>query len=115
MNKAAWTQVRGIVDTTGRPLVQPSAQAGIGGKPEKILLGYPVTIDQGMPNLVDTGAFFAVLGALSEAYIIRRVSQLAIVVNPYSRANYGEVEYTGWQRADGNVQNRSAYKILRNV
>lgn len=115
MNKASWTQIRAIVGTDGRPLVQQAAQAGIGGKPEKVLLGYPVVIDQGMPNLVDTGAFFAVLGVLSEAYIIRRVSQLAIVVNPYSRANYGQVEYTGWQRADGNVQNRSAYKILRNV
>jgi HK97 family phage major capsid protein len=115
MNKASWTQIRAIVGTDGRPLVQPAAQAGIGGKPEKVLLGYPVVIDQGMPNLVDTGAYFAVLGVLREAYIIRRVSQLAIVVNPYSRASYGQVEYTGWQRADGNIQNRSAYKILRNV
>lgn len=115
MSKSSWTQIRAIVGTDGRPLVQQAAQAGIGGRPAKELLGYPVVIDQGMPTLVDTAAFFAVLGDLSEAYVIRRVSQLAIVVNPYSRANYGEIEYHGWERADGNIQNRSAYKILRNV
>lgn len=115
MSKSSWTAIRAIVDGASRPLVMPSAQAGIGGKPEKRLLDYPVVIDQGMPTLTDTGAYFAVLGDLREAYVIRRVHKLAIVVNPYSRASYGEVEYTGWERADGNIQNRGAYKILRNV
>ncbi len=115
MNKAAWTQIRGIVDSTGRPLVMPNADSGIGGRPQKTLLGYPVVIDQGMPNLVDTAAFFAVLGDLKEAYVIRRVSNIVVVVNPYSRAANGEVEFTAWERADANIQMRNAYVILRNV
>lgn len=117
MNKASWTQIRGILDggATGRPLIFDQAASGIGGRPEKQLLGYPVVIDQQMPNLVDTGAFFAVLGDLKEAYVIRRVSNIVVVVNPYSRAANGEVEFTAWERADANIQQRSAYVILRNV
>jgi len=115
MNKASWTAIRAIVDGSSRPLVMPEAESGIGTRPAKTLLGYPVVIDQGMPNLVDTAAFFAVLGDLREAYVIRRVSNIVVVVNPYSRAANGEVEFTAWERADGNIQNRNAYVILRNV
>lgn len=115
MNKAAWSAVRGVTDAvTGRPLILPTAQSGMGGNVPKELLGYRVVLDQGMPAYGDAGAFFAVLGDLREAYVIRRVSNLAIVVNPYSRASYGQVEYTGWERADGTIQNRSAYVILAN-
>lgn len=116
MNKNAWVGTRGIVDTTsGRPLILPQAQAGMGGAVPKELLGYRVVIDQGMPTYTDTGAYFAVLGDLRESYVIRRVSDLAIIVNPYTRANQGQVEYTAWLRADGGVQNRSAYVIVKNV
>lgn len=117
MNKASWVQIRGILDggATGRPLIFDQAASGIAGRPAKQLLGYPVVIDQAMPNLVDTAAFFAVLGDLREAYTIRRVSNLAVVVNPYTRAANGEVEFTAWERADANIQNRKAYVILRNV
>lgn len=115
MNKNAWSGVRGIVDTPGRPIILPQAVAGAGGGVPKELLGYRVVLDQGMPTYTDTGAYFAILGDLREAYVIRRVSDLAIVVNPYTRASYGQVEYTGWQRADGTVQNRSAYVITQNV
>lgn len=116
MNKGTWTAIRGITDvTTGRPLILPNAVAGMGGGVPKELLGYPVIIDQGMPTYTDTAAYFAVLGDLRESYVIRRVSTLAIVVNPYTRAANGQVEYSGWQRADGTIQNRSGYVIMRNV
>lgn len=117
MNKGSWTAIRGILDggATGRPLIFDQAASGIGGRPAKQLLGYPVIIDQAMPTYTDTAAYFAVLGDLKEAYVIRRVSNIVVVVNPYSRAANGEVEYTAWERADGNIQNRNAYVIHRNV
>jgi HK97 family phage major capsid protein len=111
MNKQTWQNIRAVVGTDGRPLVQESAQAGIGGAPQRSLLGYPVVIDQAFPANTTLSAKFAVLGDLREAYVIRRVSNLAIVVNPYSRANNGEVEFVAWERADGNVQNRKAYSL----
>jgi HK97 family phage major capsid protein len=112
--KNTWSQIRGIVDGNGRPLIQ-DALSGIGGTPTLNLLGFPVVLDQQMPTFSSAGiTLFAAFGDLREAYVIRRVSDLAVIVNPWTRANQRETEFTAWQRADGNVQNRSAYVILRN-
>lgn len=111
MNKATFQAIRAIVDLDGRPLIQESAEAGIGGRPARSLLGYPVVIDQAFPNHNTLSAKFAVLGDLREAYVVRRVSNLVVIVNPWTRASNGEVEYIAWERADGNVQNRKAYSL----
>ena len=111
MNKATWQAIRAIVGTDGRPLVQESAKAGIGGAPERSLLGYPVVIDQAFPNHNTLSAKWGVLGDLRESYVIRRVSNVVVMVNPYSSAANGQVEFTAWERADGNVQNRAAYSL----
>lgn len=111
-NKATWTAIRKIVDNEGRPLVQPSASAGIGTAPQRELLGYPVIIDQSFPAGAGDSTNFAVLGDLREAYVIRRVAPLTVVVSPHTRIANGEIEYVAWERADGNIQNRKAYSIL---
>jgi HK97 family phage major capsid protein len=114
MKKNTWSQLRLIVDTNGRPIVQDST-AGIGQRPARMLLGKEVVIDEGMPTLSSAADTFPIAyGDFREAYVIRRVSGLAVVVNPYSRASYGQVEFTAWERADGNIQNRSAYVIMQN-
>jgi HK97 family phage major capsid protein len=111
MNKASWQNIRAVVGTDGRPLVQESAQAGVGTSPNRMLLGYPVIIDQAFPTNTTLSAKWAVLGDLREAYVIRRVSNVVVIVNPYSSAASGQVEFTAWERADGNVQNRKAYSL----
>jgi HK97 family phage major capsid protein len=114
MRKSVWTQVRRLVDGAQRPLIQGTNE-GIDGRPERTLLGYPVIIDQTMPILSSAGDTYPIaLGNFREAYVLRRVHDVTIVVNPYSRAHQGEVEYSGWARADGTVQNRGAYAILSN-
>jgi len=114
MKKNTWSQIRGIVDTNGRPIVQDST-TGITGVPQKSLIGFPVVIDEGCPTLSSAAITYPIaFGDFREAYVIRRVSALAVVVNPYSRAANGEVEFSAWERADGNIQNRGAYKIVRN-
>jgi HK97 family phage major capsid protein len=112
-NKATWQRIRALVDTAGRPLVDKQADAGIGQRPDRELLGYPVIIDQQFPNSNTLSARWGVLGDLREAYTIRRVANFTMVVNPYSRANFGQVEYVAWERADGNVQNRKAYALAQ--
>lgn len=117
MSKATWSVVRSIVDGATRPLIFDQAASGIGQAPEKQLLGYPVIIDQ---EALDFGAATGpsnniALGNWNEAYVIRRVANLTIVVNPYTRANFGQVEYVAWERADGVVQNRNAYVVLANL
>lgn len=114
MRKNTWSQLRLIVDLNGRPLIQDST-AGIGQKPARMLLGSEVIIDEAMPVLSSAGDTFAIAyGDFRESYVIRRVSNIVVVVNPYSRASNGEVEFTAWERADGNIQNRNSYIILQN-
>ena len=114
MKKNTWSQIRGVVDTAGRPIIQNSLE-GIAGAPSKMLLGFPVVIDEAMPTLSSAAdGLFIAFGNIREAYVIRRVAPVAVVVNPYSSANSGQIEYTAWERADGAIQNRSAYVILRN-
>lgn len=114
MRKSTWSALRLIVDLNGRPIIQDSTE-GISGRPQRMLLGKPVIIDEAMPAISTTAdTYIMAYGDFREAYVIRRVSNLVVVVNPYTRAANGQVEYTAWERADGNVQNRSAYKILAN-
>jgi HK97 family phage major capsid protein len=114
MRRNTWTQIRKIIDTAGRPIVQSSTE-GIAGRPERRLLDRPVVIDEAAPLLSSAGITLPIAyGDFREAYVVRRVASLVVVVNPYSRAEYGQVEYTAWERADGQIQNRKAYVILRN-
>lgn len=113
-NMNTWMRVRAIVDNAGRPLILDSADAGISERPRRgSLLGYPVVIEPGFPNSTTLNARFAVLGNLTEAYTIRRVTDLTMVVNPYSRASFGQVEYVAWERADGNIQARKAFALTQ--
>jgi HK97 family phage major capsid protein len=114
MHKTTWSAMRLIVDTNGRPIIQDST-AGIAQKPQRMMLGSPVIIDQAMPQ-IDTAANTKIIayGDFRESYVIRRVASLVIVVNPYSSASSGKVEYSAWERADGTVQNRHSYVILSN-
>lgn len=105
----------GKVDSDGRPLLAPMTDANFGDAPGGMrLLGYPVTIDQAFPDFsaASDTVNWGVFGNLMEAYVIRRVREIVVVVNPYSRAEYGQVEYTAWERADGTVQDPNAYVAL---
>lgn len=114
MRKSTWTKLRLIVDTAGRPIIQDST-SGISEMPARRLLGHDVIIDEAVPVLSSAGTTFCMaFGDFREAYVRRMVSNLAVVVNPWTRANYRQTEFLAWQRADGTIQNRSAYKILRN-
>lgn len=117
MSKGTWTVVRALVDGAQRPLVFDQAASGIGGRPEKQLLGYPVIIDQAATTFgAATGpSTNLAIGDWREAYAIRRVGNVVVVVNPWTRANNGEVEYTAYERADGVVQNRAAYISVANL
>lgn len=114
MRKNTWSQLRLIVDLNGRPIVQDSTD-GISEKPRRRLLGHDVIIDEAAPALSSAGITNPIaFGNFREAYIRRFVGGVAILVNPYTRQSYGEIEYTGEMYADGLVQQRAAYVILRN-
>jgi HK97 family phage major capsid protein len=115
-NDATMAKIESIVDASGRPILNSSTD-GISGAPDNLrLLGYPVVIDQAFSTYTDGGTTkWGVFGDLNAGYVIRRVKDLTLIVNPYSRANEGQVEYTLWARADGTVQDPNAYRVLINA
>jgi HK97 family phage major capsid protein len=116
-NDNSWATIQGLLDSNGDPLWRPnSANMGTSaeGGSNLMLLNYPVTIDQAFPdiNLADNTVNWGTFGDLYEGYVRRAVRDIEILVNPYSRMNYREIEYTAWARMDGTQQNTSAYTAI---
>ncbi len=110
MNQATWATIQGLVDTTGRPLIN-NQDAGIGGTVGGAqLLGFPVVIDQAMPSKAAAAKFLA-FGNLREAYVIRRVKDVTLVVLNELYAANGQTGFMAWARADGAVQNPNAIVV----
>lgn len=115
MNRTTYAQLLSLTDANDRPLIMPS-DAGIGdgvGR-ARTLLGYPVIIDNAAPNAANDVNFMA-FGDFREAYVWRRVNQVEVIQDPYTRKSNGEVEFVAWERAGGTVQNRCAYVIIGGV
>ena len=110
MNDATYGTIMGLVDTTGRPLVNDQNQSISGQVGEPNLLGYPVVIDQAMPSKA-TGAKFLAFGDLREAYVIRRVKDVTLVTLNELYAANGQTGFMAWARADGAVQNVNAVVV----
>lgn len=114
-NRVVWNQIRAIVDADGRPLIQANNEAGIGGKVGNYtLLGYPVTIDESFPDPAQN-VNFMVFGDVRSGYVIRRVGAIHVVVNPWTRAEFGQVEFTAWERADGLIQDACAFVTVKGI
>lgn len=108
--------LRKFKDSHGDPVYR---DGGVFGDMQKApgggtLLGFPVVIDQAFPDIVpgDNTVNWGVFGNLAEGYVWRNVQDLVLIVNPYTRTNEGEIEYSMWARADGTVQNPFAYSAL---
>lgn len=84
------------------------------GMNEASLLGYPLTIDQGFPTVVNNspttqwGAF----GDFGQGYVIRDIQSVSLLVDPYGRMHNRQVQYSMWARADGTQQDTNAYVTL---
>lgn len=113
-NDSSLKTIAQIKDSNGDPLWR-SMTSTMGDSPyDGMLLDYPYVVDQGMPdididaNTVNWGAF----GNVREGYVIRRVSGIQVVVNPWTRAAYRQTEFTAYARMDAAPQNPNAYVAL---
>jgi HK97 family phage major capsid protein len=111
MNDATLAVLRGMVDGNDRPLWLPPDAGMSGALPGGTLLGYPVIIDQAVPAIGDTTKFLA-FGDFRAAYVIRRVKDVALVRLDERYAEFGQVGFMAWARADGAVQDPNAYVVL---
>lgn len=114
-NDTSLKRIQQIKDSNGDPLWRSMLTSTMADAPnETMLLGYPITIDQSMPDVViaDNTVNWGAFGDITEGYVVRTVRAVELVVNPWSRANQREIEYTAWMRADATQQNTSAYVAL---
>lgn len=115
MSDATLAVIRGMVDGAQRPLWQPQAQSGIGTLPGGSLLGFPVIVDQAMPDIAGSGAAKSLgFGDWGKAYTIRRVRDIGIVRLNELYAATRQTGFFAWARADGTVVDSNAYVITAN-
>ena len=109
MNDTTWGVLEQIVDTIGRPIVAPLLQGIVDGPNRMGLFGYPVIIDQACANGANNVQFIG-FGLWSQAYVVRHVKDVQVLVNPYAATGY--VVYDAWARMDGTVQDFTAYVTM---
>jgi HK97 family phage major capsid protein len=108
MNDKTMSLIEQLVDTTGRPLVWGAGNSVSEGRVPKTLLGYPVVIDQAMPDCLTGSTKGIVFGNLNAAYVVRSVKDFTLVTTHELFAANGQVGYLGWARFDGMVQDPNA-------
>ncbi|HEY1178602.1 MAG TPA: phage major capsid protein [Phytomonospora sp.] len=109
MSQAARKSLRKLKDSQNRPLWEPSLQAGV----PDTLLGYGLTLNNYMPTPA-ASAKSILFGDIREAYVIRDVSDFALLRLSERYADYLQVGFLGFQRSDGTLQNASAVKAYQN-
>lgn len=116
MSDATLSAIRQVVDSAGRPLWLPQSESGMGTMPGGSLLGFPVIIDQAMPDFAASGAAKSVgFGDWRAAYTIRRVRDIGIVRLNELYATTRQTGFFAWARADGTVVDSNAYTLTNNA
>jgi HK97 family phage major capsid protein len=110
MRRTTLAVVRKIRDADGRPIWQPSLTAGI----PATINGYSVVTDPAMPAMA-AGAKSIVFGDLRQAYVWRNVNGIAVRRLNERYAEFDQVGFLGFARADGQVQNAGAYVVAANA
>src|SRR6266568_8840202 len=101
-----------LVDGQSRPLLYDQATSGIGRAPTKMLLGYPVIIDNSFPATWTGSAKTIAFGDIQSGYVIRRVKEFNLVAVRELFALNGQVGFLGWTRVDALTQDASAYTVV---
>jgi len=92
----------------GRPIWEPSTQAGV----PDLLLGYKHTINNDMASSIAASAKTVAFGDFQSGFAVRKVSggQMMRLTERY--ADYLQVGFIGFERADALVQDSGAVKLL---
>lgn len=106
MNSATAATVAKFKDLEGRYIYQQSLIVGA----PATLLGYPVMIDENMPDL-GANNFPIAFGNFSLAYCIVDRPGLKLLRDPYS--DKPNVLFYGWKRVGGGLANDDCLKILK--
>lgn len=100
--------LRRLVDNQGRPLWETNVQAGT----PALLLGYPFRVNNQMPTLAASSKSL-LFGSVREAYVIRLVTDILTMRLTERYADFLQVGFLAFQRADGIVQNPYAVSVFQ--
>jgi HK97 family phage major capsid protein len=106
MNRNVAAQVRTFKDVTGRYVWVDSL---VPGNPDA-LLGYPVVIDESLPDIAPNSLSIAFFNPKKFFTIIRRLGT-RFLVDPYTTPPY--VKLLAFERVGGGVNNFEAVKLIR--
>lgn len=105
-HQTARKAIRKIKDSQGRPLWEPSLQVG---QPDT-LLGYGLVLNNDMPAMAQSSKSLG-FGNIRAAYVIRIVKGLTVLRLTERYADFLQVGFLGFERADAHLQDSSAFKI----
>ncbi len=106
MNSKSAGEIRKIKDGNGNYIWQPALVAG---QPDSIL-GFPVTIEEAMPD-VDAGALPVAFGAFGLGYLITDRTGMKVVRDNVTKP--GWTKFYFYRRTGGAVTDANAIKVLR--
>lgn len=107
MHQLTLAALRKLVDANEHPLIAPD----VAGRAPTTLLGYPIVIDNAMPVIAASARPLG-FGNFRAGYIIRDVRQIEVLRLVERYADALQHGFLAWQRADGLVQDPSAFKLL---
>jgi HK97 family phage major capsid protein len=107
-HQSARKAVRKMLDGQNRPLWEPSLQAGVAAS----LMGYPFVLNNDMATEA-IGSKSLGFGSIREAYVVRIVQDMKLMRLDERYADFLQVGFLAFERADGTLQNASAWKVLQ--
>jgi len=108
LHQTARKAFRKVLDSQNRPIWEPSVQAGA----PDTLLGYPVRINNDMPTLA-TSSKSVLFGNIRQAYVARIVNELTTLRLTERYADFLQVGFLGFERADGTMQDANAVRVFQ--
>lgn len=106
MSDSALKMVRKLKDGNNLPLWQPSTQMGV----PDTLLGYGVTVDNGVP-VPAANAKSIGFGDINAAYVVRQVAGGQMMRLEERYADYLQVGFFGFLRLDAKPDDTSAFRV----
>lgn len=108
MHSSVWALIRGLVDDNARPIILEQAVSGIASGVQRLLLGYPVILDNSFPSSWGDQVKTLAFGDIREAFVVRRVKNPAIVSDPLQFFLNGQIGFLGASGFGSLVQNPNA-------
>lgn len=109
LNDNTLAAIRKIKDADGRPLWQPSLQAGV----PDLLNGKPYTVNQDVPDMA-ANAKSILFGDFQLGYVVRQVRGMQVLRLTERYADFLQVGFLAFDRMDGAADDPSAVKAYVN-